>query len=203
MRIMYVVPGPMGRTPEGKAEVQRRGRLLQQWAASGTEVDIIDVPRGPASIESMYEEYLSIPATVEQMMEVERQGYDAAILGCDGDPGLDAIREMVAMPVVGPGEAGFHAAAQLGYRFSIVTITQSVINSMRRLVENAGLGGRLASVRAVDTPVLMLAHDRAETVRRVVDQGRKCLDEDCADTLILGCMSMGFLGPEPIGLSSW
>jgi allantoin racemase len=193
MRIMYVIPGPMGRSPEGKAEVQRRGSLLRQWAAPGAEVDIIDVPRGPASIESMYEEYLSIPAAVEKMMEVESQGYAAAILGCYGDPGLDAMREMVAMPVVGPGEAGFHAAAQLGYRFSIITITESIINSMRRLVENAGLGGRLASVRVVDTPVLMLAHDRAETVRRVVEQGRKCIGADGADTLILGCMSMGFL----------
>ncbi len=194
MRLMYVVPGPLGRTVEGQAELARRVGLLRAWAAPGTQVDICDVPRGPASIESMVEEYLSVPGAVEQMMAVERQGYDAAILGCYGDPGLDGIREVVTMPVVGPGEAGFYAAALLGYRFSIITVTQSIVIGLRRLVDHAGLRERLASVRVVETPVLALGHDRAETVRRVVEQGRRCLDDDGADTLVLGCMSMGFLG---------
>ena len=193
MRIMYVVPGPIGRTPAGQAELQRRVGLLRRWAAPGTEVDIVDVARGPASIESMVEEYLSVPGAVERMLEVERQGYDAAILGCYGDPGLDAMREMVAMPMVGPGEAGFHLAAMLGHRFSIITVTQSIVPGLRHLVEKAGLGGRLVSVRVVETPVLALGHDRGESLRRVVEQGRRCLDADEADTLVLGCMSMGFL----------
>lgn len=61
MKIVYsLVPGPMGNSPEGKAELARRGNLLVQYAAPGTNVDIVDVPQGPASIESMYEEYLSI-----------------------------------------------------------------------------------------------------------------------------------------------
>jgi len=114
MRLIYIVPGPMGRTPEGKAEVARRGKLLREFAAPRTEVDIVDVPRGPASIESMYEEYISIPATAERILEVEEQGYDAAIVGCFGDPGLDAYRELTDMLVVGPGEASFLAAAMLG-----------------------------------------------------------------------------------------
>lgn len=193
MRIVYLVPGPMGSSPAGKAELARRGALLRTWAMPGTTVDIIDVNRGPASIESMYEEYLSIPAAAERAVELEQDGYDAAVLGCFGDPGLDALRELVCMPVVGPGEAGFHAAAMSGYRFSVITITQSVIGPTFRQVANAGLRDRLASVRVVDTPVLSLANDRAETVRRVVEQGRVALEQDGADTLVLGCMTMGFL----------
>ena len=63
------------------------------------------VPEGPASIESMYEEYLSIPATARRAVELEQEGWEALILGCYGDPGLDALRELVSIPVVGPGEA--------------------------------------------------------------------------------------------------
>ena len=189
MRIIYVVPGPMGRTPEGAEELARRGRVLREYAAPGTEVDIIDVPRGPASIESMYEEYISIPATAERVLEAEEEGYDAAIVGCFGDPGLDAFRELTEMLVVGPGESSFLAAAMLGHSFSVVTVTASVIASTKREVRNAGVGDKLASVRVVETPVLELARDRGATLDKLVAEGRLALEVDGADTLVLGCMT--------------
>src|SRR5690606_15706646 len=103
MKIVYVVPGPLSRTETGKAEMDRRLSILRSYAAPGTEVDIVDVDEGPSSIESLFEEYLSIPKTVEKMLEMEKKGYHSAILGCYGDPGLDAIREVTKdMVVVGP-----------------------------------------------------------------------------------------------------
>jgi allantoin racemase len=195
MKIVYVLPGPMGQTEEGRAEMERRQSALRAYAAPGTEVDIVDVDEGPASIESLYEEYLSIPSTVQKMLEAEREGYDAAILGCYGDPGLDAVREVTTkMVVVGPGEAGAMAAAMCGHRFSIITVTRSIVAALHHLVEKAGVGKKLSSVRAIETPVLQLAHDRKETTTKLLDEGKKAIEADGADTLILGCMSMGFLG---------
>jgi allantoin racemase len=193
MRILYLIPGPMGRTPAGRAEVERRGNLLKKYAAPGTEIGIEDVPEGPASIESMYEEYLSIPATVRRAVELEQAGWDALILGCYGDPGLDALRELVSIPIVGPGEATALLAASLGHRFSIITITDSVVPFMERQIRNVGLGEKLASVKAVGIPVLELHHDRERTIEATIAAGRQAIEQDRADTLILGCMSMGFL----------
>lgn len=193
MRIVYLIPGPMGRTPEGKAEVARRGELLRTYAASDTDVGIVDVPRGPASIESMYEEYLSIPAAVERAIDLEAEGWDAIILGCYGDPGLDAFRELVSVPVIGPGEATALTAASLGHRFAIITITESVIAPTERQIRNVGVGEKLAGVRVVGIPVLELHDDRERTIEAVIEQGRRAIREDRADTLILGCMSMAFL----------
>ena len=190
-----MLPGPMSRTPEGHAEMERRLSVLCEYAASDTQVDIADVDEGPASIESLYEEYLSIPNTIEKILEAEKAGYDAAILGCYGDPGLDAAREVTKqMVVVGPGEAGVMAAATCGHRFSIITVTASIVNALEHLVVKTGVGKKLASVRAIKIPVLELANDREGTVRRLIEEGGKAIDEDRADTLILGCMSMGFLG---------
>lgn len=194
MKILYLVPGPMGRTPEGKVELARRGSLLAQYAAPGTETGIEDVPEGPASIESMYEEYLSIPATVRRAVELEQSGaWDAIILGCYGDPGLDALREMVSLPVIGPGEATALMAASLGHRFSVITITDSVVAATERQMRNIGVGEKLASVRVVGIPVLELHHNRERTIEATVEQGWKAIREDRADALIVGCMSMGFL----------
>lgn len=193
MKILYLVPGPMGRTPEGKAEVRRRGDLLKRYAAPGTDAGIDDVPEGPASIESMYEEYLSIPATARRAVELEHEGWDALILGCYGDPGLDALRELINIPIVGPGEATALMAASLGHRFSIITVTASVIASLERLIRNVGVGEKLASVRAVGIPVLELHRDREKSLEATIEQGRKAIEQDRADALIVGCMTMGFL----------
>jgi allantoin racemase len=193
MKIMYLIPGPMGRTPEGQEEVARRGDMLKQYAAPGTQVEIADVPEGPASIESMYEEYLSIPAAARRIVELEEEAWDAVILGCYGDPGLDGLRELTRMPIIGPGEATALMAASLGHRFSVITITDSVINATERQMRNIGVGEKLASVRVVGIPVLELHRDRERAIEATIEQGRKAIEQDRADTLIVGCMTMGFL----------
>jgi allantoin racemase len=193
MRIVYLVPGPMGRTPEGRVELERRGSLLEKYAAPGTEIGIVDVPEGPASIESMYEEYLSIPATCRRALELQEEGWDAIILGCYGDPGLDALRELLTIPVIGPGEATGLMAASLGHHFSVITITESVIATMEKLMRNAGIGDKLASVRVVGIPVLELHSDRERSLAATIEHGRMAIEQDRADVLIVGCMTMGFL----------
>lgn len=193
MRIYYLIPGPMGAGFNAEAELRRRESLLRQYAAPGTEIGIGDTMEGPASIESAYEEYLCIPSMVRRAVKLEREGWDALILGCYGDPGLDAMRELLSIPVVGPGEATGLVAASLGRRFSILTITRSAVAPIERQMRNVGVSEKLASIRAVDIPVLQLHHDRHRTVSAVLAQGRKAIEDDRADTLILGCMSMGFL----------
>lgn len=189
MKIVYVVPGTMD-----EREMARREGLLREWAAPGVEVNIVGVTEGPASIESMYEEYLSIPATAKKIFALEQEGYDAAILGCAGDPGLDAMREITSrMLVVGPGETSVVVAAMLGRRFSLLTIMDSMIPSSHELVQRAGVAAKLASVRAINVPVLELARNRGATLEKIISVGRRAIEEDGAHVLVLGCMSMGFL----------
>ena len=189
MKIVYVVPGLMD-----EAEINIRGGLLREWAFPGTEVDIVGATEGPASVESMYEEYLSIPATAKLIYEMEKKGYDAAILGCAGDPGLDAMREITSkMLVVGPGQTSMIVGAMLGHKFSVVTIEDSMIASSNELAFKAGVLEKLASVVSVNIPVLELMVNREESLKKIIEVGKKAVKEDRADSLVLGCMSMGFL----------
>lgn len=156
MRIAYVVPGPMSKGPMGLKEMRRREALLNSWAFAGTTVSVIDVAEGPVSIESAYEEALSVPATIELIMRCEREGFDAAIIGCFGDPGLEAARELTAMPVIGPCESSLLLAASLGHKFSVLTVFDSLIAGQELLAYKAGVRDKLASVRATGIPVLDL-----------------------------------------------
>lgn len=125
MRIAYM--GPPGRT-----------EILQSWASPGVTVETRDGNfRG--AIESMYDEYLYIPSMLENVMAIEKEGFDAAILGCFGDPGLDAARELVRIPVVGLAETSFHVVATLADTFGIITATPELTRHMRRLAEKYGV----------------------------------------------------------------
>jgi allantoin racemase len=192
-RIAYLIPGPIHRTALGAAEVERRQGILADWAAPGTTVEVRAVESGPASIESMYEEYLSIPPTAALLRQVEEEGFDAAILGCFGDPGLDGLREISEMLVVGPAGASIAIATTLGHRFSIVTVTASIVPALRRLAWEAGALEALASIRYIETSVLAVNQEPGAALERMLEQGRAAIEIDGADTLILGCMSMGFL----------
>jgi len=190
VKVIYVVPG----TGMGAQELERRRSILQSNSGKDVKVDIIESSEGPNSIESSYEEYLSIPETVLRVVDAQKKGYQGAILGCFGDPGIDAIREMVQIPVVGPGEASMLIAAMLGHKFSIVTILDNVIPSMEMHAKIIGIDSKLASIRSVNIPVLELAKDLESAKKKIIEESRNAKEHDGADTIILGCMSMAFLG---------
>ena len=193
IRIAYLVPGPMHRTELGSLELKRRESKLREWAFAGTQVTVHAVDSGPASIESMYEEYLSIPPTARLLREVEADGANAAIIGCFGDPGIDGFREISDILVLGPAGASIALATTLGHRFSFVTVTASIAPALRRLAWEAGAADALASVRYIDMPVLQINKEHDAAVELMLAEGRKAVVDDGADTLVLGCMSMGFL----------
>lgn len=192
MRGLYLIPGWMSGTEWGAAELNRRRAAVQRIAGPDWAMDAWEVPDGPTSIESAYEEYRSVPGAVERLVEAERAGFNGAILGCFGDPGIEAAREMVSMPVIGPGEAAMLVAASLGHRFAIVTVLDSVNYLLERLAWQVGVDRKLACVRAIGVPVLELGRDPGETFQRMVRESEAARDRDRADVIIMGCMTMAF-----------
>ena len=85
----------------------------------GYEISVTEIDSGPASLESGFDEMLAVPDTVAKIIAAEREGVDAVVIDCMGDPGLKAGREAVRIPVLGPCETSMHLAAMLGQRFSL------------------------------------------------------------------------------------
>jgi allantoin racemase len=194
MRILYQLTSPMEKTVLGAQEVARRREFLRARAAAGVEVEVWSLDGGPASIESEYEAALVVPELAERVRRAQAEGYSAVIVGCFSDPGLDALREIATIPVIGPGASAVHVAAQLGTRFSILSPVDTGMGRTAARMRALGLDGAFASIRSVDMPVLDVARQAAAVLERLEAVGRAAVREDQADTLVLGCMSMGFLG---------
>jgi allantoin racemase len=194
MRILYQLTSPMEKTVLGAAEVTRRRDFLRARAARGVEVDVWSLGDGPASIESEYEEALVVPELTRRVPRAAADGFDAVIIGCVSDPGLGALRELVSIPVVGPGMSAIHLAAQLGNRFAMLSPLEASRPRVERHVAALGFASRLAAVRGIGLSVLDVARDRDGVLERIAEIGRALVRDHGADVLVLGCMSMGFHG---------
>jgi allantoin racemase len=150
------------------------------------------IRQGPASIESEFDEALSVPDTIRRAIDAERRGVNAIIIDCMGDPGLHACREVVSIPVVGPSQASMHVASMLGHRFSFITVLDRLRSLVGKLVATYGLQSNFASFRAVDIPVLRIGLDMAALNTALAREAIAAVKEDGADAIVLGCT--GFLG---------
>jgi allantoin racemase len=194
MRILYQLTSPMEKTVLGPGEVERRRDVLRARAAPGVEVEVWSLPDGPPSIESAWEAALVVPELTRAVTRARGEGFDAVIVGCFSDPGLDALRELVDIPVIGPGASALHLAAQLGTRFTVISPLAGGAGRLAARLRALGLADQLASVRGIGLSVLDLARDREAVLERVTDVARAAAREEGADVFVLGCMSMGFAG---------
>jgi allantoin racemase len=154
------------------------------------EVSVVSIERGPASIESEYDEALATPEVIGRIREAEQEGFDAVVINCFGDPGLKAGREVVNIPVTGPGEASMHLAATLGHRFSVVTVLDNVLPMLYDEAAVYGVESKLASVRSIDVPVLDLHLDLDDLAAALVNESVKAIEDDGAHVIVLGCTGM-------------
>jgi allantoin racemase len=155
-----------------------------------TELSHVEIEHGPASIESDYDEMLSQPDTVAKIIEAERDGMEAVVINCMGDPGMQAGREAVSIPVIGPCEATMHVASMLGHTFSVITVMQTLRRQFENQAKIYGVRDKLASVRGVEIPVLELEADHGRMVRSLTDEAVKCVEEDGAHVMLFGCTGM-------------
>ncbi|MFQ6001666.1 MAG: aspartate/glutamate racemase family protein [Anaerolineae bacterium] len=180
-RILYI-------DPVGKGVVEEGLQFLARQKREETEIKMITLPRGPEHLEYRYYEALVLVDILHLIEEAEREGFDAAVIGCFYDVGLQAAREVAKrMVVVAPCEASTHIASTLGDKFSIIVGRRKWIPEMMENVVRYGMKERLASFKSVDLGVLEFHQDEEETARRFRDVAREAVERDGAEVIILGC----------------
>jgi allantoin racemase len=163
MLVRLIVP-ITGLTEEA---IEERLSYLRGIADLGTEVEAVQVETGPLAIESKADAVLAGPEILRLVTEAERDGVDAAIIWCGGDPALAAARELVDIPVIGPGEAMTALSMVLGHR----------------------------PCRVVpEIPVLEMRNDLDATVEALRVEIEERIERREGDVFVLGCLALWGLG---------
>jgi allantoin racemase len=188
MRILMINPN----TSESFTEKIRS--IAGRYALSTTQVLAVTAASGPRSIESIYDELLSSPGTLETALKY-LDDCDGIVIACYSDhPTVYALREITDKPVVGIAEASMLTACMLGYKFSVVTTNREWEPLLWDAVRHYGLAERCASVRSTGMAVLALeSASPEETYAMILSAARQAIAEDGAEVICLGCAGMAGL----------
>ncbi len=154
----------------------------------GAPIACVTLAEGPPGIESQAQadETIAPMLRLAARLEPDAAGF---VVACFGDPGVHALRDRTAKPVLGIQEAAVATAMTLGQRFGIIAILPASIPRHLRALGAMGVLDRLAGDRALGLGVAALA-DPAITQERLIETGRQLRDQDGAEVLILGCAGM-------------
>lgn len=172
----------------------RIGAAARAIASAGTEIIAVSAPFGLPLIVTRADWLAAGPATLAALA-AHRGQYDAAVIACFGDPGLDAAKELLDVPVLGISEAAFHAAAMLGRRFGVVSFTAALRPMFEESLAHHGLAGRCAGFRmgpAFSGDPGTVAEERLELLAGLCADS---VEQDGAEAIILAGGPLAGLAP--------
>ncbi|WP_029115788.1 aspartate/glutamate racemase family protein [Mycobacterium sp. URHB0044] len=161
-------------------------------AGSGTVVEATNPTVGPASIENDDDERRCVPGLLDQVRTAlarpQHERPNAYVVACFGDPGLDEVRDLVDVPVLGIAQAAMHAAALAAGSFSVVTSMSATVPRGWELAK-AHTPSQCLGVYACDIPVLSIDSDPS-TIGPIGDRCEAALTSDGSKAIVLGCAAM-------------
>ncbi len=139
--------------PNTSAPITETIRLLAE-AEIGADAVLTAVTAafGARYIASRTSVAIAAHAVLDAYAEATADGtrFDAVIVACFGDPGIDALRELVSIPVIGFADGGLIAAAALPGRFAIATIGEVWRDMLTELAQRRGLDAHLAGIILIE-----------------------------------------------------
>ncbi|WP_150699955.1 aspartate/glutamate racemase family protein [Pandoraea terrae] len=136
----------------------------------------------------------------EVLASWRRHGGDAAgvVISAFGDPGIEALQDLIDVPVVGICESSMREAAHGGRRFGVATVTPELVGPIDARAHALGLGARYTGVRLTPGDPEALTADPARLEAALAQAVSECITLDGAQAVIIGG---GPLGQAAIALA--
>lgn len=113
------------------------------------------------------------------------------IVSAFGDPGIEQLRDLTDVPVVGICEASMLEASAHGRRFGIATVTPDLVNGFALKVEGLGLGQLFTGTRLTNGDPQKLAADPERLRVELAFAVEQAFDLDGAEAVIIGGGPLG------------
>lgn len=188
-RIKMIFPVPMSEATRPLVESQ----LPDSMVRDDIDVSFVGAGQVMTLADSFYDMAIMEAAVIEAGMKAEEEGFDAVCINSVSDSGLSPLRSRLTIPVLGPAIASFHTACMLGHKFSVLTMWPRWYPLYRKTIKEYGLESRLASIRSIDVrpDTEALLQGKEDVVfGKLLEAGRRAIEEDGADVLVLGSTTM-------------
>ncbi len=164
-------------------------RALQSFHRPGEfEITCCTLDDAPFGIESDADIAAVVPLLVN-VISSHADSYDGFVIACYSDPALAECRRIGAKPVFGIHESAVSLPASRGQRFGVLALGRESIQRHLAYVRQLGFDTFHAGERPLDINVDEAANDPG-TLAKIIDTGRELVEENGAETIILGCAGM-------------
>jgi Asp/Glu/hydantoin racemase len=157
-------------------------------SGDGPDIACVTLLEGPPGIQSQRDVDGIVGPLLKKAASLESEAA-AFVVACFSDPGMHALREQSARPVLGIAECGVLTALTLGQRFGVIAILPTSIPRHLRYVGAMGVLDRFAADLSIGLGVSELS-DEQRTLGRMIDVGQTLRDTHGADVLVMGCAGM-------------
>src|SRR5919197_432 len=194
MRIMFLNHSYKRHSAELEGHIKK---LLRSYASPDTEFELAyPEDLGGGQVLSLLEErkalsglhhILETPALVKKAIEAEQLGFDAVMQSNTFDPGIEASRLAVRIPVIGLLRASLHFTASICDRFGLIVPLETHMPHTLRLVQTYGMSAFLSGIKTIglyDAGELSSYHDII--VERTVAAGRELVEQGAQAIVPLG-----------------
>ena len=179
-RILAINPNSNESVTEGLRE------SLQEFNSSA-DIECCTLEEGPFGIETGEDIANVIPLVLQKISESPE--FDVYVIACYSDPGLAECKVIFSKPVFGMQRSAIEKAISIGDKFGVLALSEQSIERHLAYMRGLGLDGQLAGELSLDISVDEAANDAA-SFGKIINQGRRLIDESGADVLILGCAGM-------------
>ena len=194
MRIMFLNHSFHRHSPKLEAHIME---LLKSYASPDTIFELAyPEDLGGGEVLALLEQrkalsglhhILETPALVKKAIEAEQIGFDAVIQSNTFDPGVEASRLAVRIPVIGLLRASLHFAASICDRFGLIVPLETHMPHTLRLVQSYGMAPFVCGIRTVglyDTGDLSGYHD--VVIERTLAVGKELVAQGAQAIIPLG-----------------
>ncbi len=169
MRILVINPN----SDRGTAEILKK--KAESILPPEVSIQVVCLTKTPLLIRT-YRDCAIAAAELVSLVEEEQDGYDAFVIACHSDPGLEAAREISRKPVWGIGEASFKTASFFGNRIMCLVPSaqtgQRKNDSVRKYFINENFYGNIVA--------------EGDSYEELLAAGKKAKEKG-AGVLVLGC----------------
>lgn len=174
-----------------------RERMLSAALSPGVQISVDCIKKGPDELDCHTDEVFAAPELVKMAIQAEKDGFDAIVIYCFSDVGLEACRENVRIPVIAPGETALAVAQTLCSRFVVVTgAGWNIPRTYRRMMRNGIAREKMAAVLALDIPSAEMRVNPNATKEHLEAVCKQAVEQYGADAVILGCLGMAGYGEQ-------
>ncbi len=189
-KVLVLVPFPM--TPQERSNREAQRHLVK--LSPDTELEFRSVKAAPRTYVSHHDYIIADIGIFEAGLQAQKEGYDCICIDTMSDSGMNALRSVLDIPVIGPGRASMLTALMLGDKFSVVAMWPHWAGLYKKTLYELNLQEKCVSVRWPEGLVPdnrnLLGGKEDIVLPKLYQTAMRCIEEDGAEVICLGSTTM-------------